>query len=423
MILPDASQGDSARLRISGVPALLAAIALAGCGRVPPPDFKLNVQGVDLVKLAEETSKLSAQERKAVEQQRQDMVNVLTAAFGTPDKPYVLPETKLDLLKLQFAAGPISSDERGIEKGLYRKHCVHCHGISGDGAGPTARFLDPYPRDYRQGVFKFTSTGPGAKPLRADLKRTLVEGIPGTAMPSFMLLADHEIEALVEYVIYLSMRGQTEELLNLAVGGEEPLPTNREEIVALVEPIAADWAAAEEAIVVPVVDNLPPLAPLASTAEEEAHRASVERGKQLFLGDVAKCASCHGPSGLGDGSGEPLYDDWNKVKPDNNLVDNDTGVRPIIWWNLPKQQLDPRNLRLGIYRGGRRPMDLYRRIAAGIKGTPMPAGGNVLKPEEIWDLVNYVRSLPFETERRVANEFAKTAGHEARFAQRSKRQK
>lgn len=382
----------------------LAGLSLTGCGKVESPTFQLNMQGVNLDKLAEEAAKLSPEEKKKVDQQRQDIVNVLAAAFGTPDEPYVLPEAKLDPLKLAFAAGPVGSDERGVETGLYRKHCVHCHGINGDGAGPTARFLTPYPRDYRQGVFKFTSTAAGMKPTRADLKHTLVDGINGTAMPSFKLLADHELESLVEYVIYLSYRGQAEELLNLAVGGDEPLPTNRAELVTLIEPIVADWQSANESIVVPGIENMPPLAPLKSTAEREAYQASVARGKKLFLGDVAKCSSCHGPSGLGDGSGEPLFDDWNKVKPDNSSPD-------IAWWNLPKQQLDPRNLRLGIYRGGRRPLDLYRRVFAGIKGTPMPAGGNVLKPEEIWDLINYVQSLPYEVEPRVANEFASVPAH------------
>ena len=41
------------------------------------------------------------------------------------------------------------------QRGLYRQHCVHCHGITGDGAGPTAQFLMPYPRDFRTGEFKF----------------------------------------------------------------------------------------------------------------------------------------------------------------------------------------------------------------------------------------------------------------------------
>ena len=36
-----------------------------------------------------------------------------------------------------------------------------CHGSSGAGDGPTAAFLYPRPRDYRRGLFKFTSTAQG----------------------------------------------------------------------------------------------------------------------------------------------------------------------------------------------------------------------------------------------------------------------
>jgi mono/diheme cytochrome c family protein len=65
------------------------------------------------------------------------------------------------------------------------------------------------------------------------------------------------------------------------------------------------------------------------------------------------------------------------------------------FWGNP---LPPRDLTKGQYRGGRRPIDLFRRIHAGIKGTPMPAfGGTVLKDEDIWDVVNYVMSIPFES--------------------------
>jgi mono/diheme cytochrome c family protein len=59
-----------------------------------------------------------------------------------------------------------------------------------------------------------------------------------------------------------------------------------------------------------------------------------------------------------------------------------------------KHKIKPRDLTKGLYRGGRRPVDLYRRISAGIKGTPMPAFGTVLKDEEIWDLVNYIMHVP-----------------------------
>ena len=43
---------------------------------------------------------------------------------------------------------------------------------------PAAAVLEPYPRDYRRGVFKYTSTRAGAKPIRKDLQRTLYRGVP-----------------------------------------------------------------------------------------------------------------------------------------------------------------------------------------------------------------------------------------------------
>ena len=69
---------------------------------------------------------------------------------------------------------------------------------------------------------------------------------------------------------------------------------------------------------------------------------------------------------------------------------------------LKPRNILPRNLRIGVYRGGSRPIDLYLRIAQGIDGTPMPAAA--MKPanpqgmteEEVWDIVNYVLSLPYE---------------------------
>lgn len=373
---------------------MLLLFAMAGCAESNHPQFVLNMEGRNLGELT------TPEARQAERTREQTIVNLLTAAFGTPDDPYVFPESGLDLQKIKRAAGPSYSDQAGYQYGQYRKQCAHCHGISGDGAGPTAPFLNPYPRDYRQGVFKFTSTGPGMKPTRADLKRTIVDGLMGTAMPSFKLLPDRDIEALVEYVKYLSIRGQTEIELNLLADQEEELPTDRAGLAEIIAGIAASWAEAEDAVVVPAQEGLPPFDP---SQDQAAWQASVDRGRQLFRdGKTANCIKCHGPNGLGDGGGAELWDDWNKMKHDPNYV----GAH----WNLPSQELLPRNLRLGIYRGGRRPIDIYRRIFAGIKGTPMPAAGNVLKEPQIWDVVNYVLQLPYETE----TEPATGEGHLAR---------
>jgi hypothetical protein len=63
----------------------------------------------------------------------------------------------------------------------------------------------------------------------------------------------------------------------------------------------------------------------------------------------------------------------------------------------------PRNLRKGIYRGGRRRIDLFSRVHQGIAGTPMPGVGaagpgaqGTLSEQEIWNIVDYVLSLPYE---------------------------
>ena len=77
----------------------------------------------------------------------------------------------------------------------------------------------------------------------------------------------------------------------------------------------------------------------------------------------------------------------------------------------------PRNLTGGVLRGGRRPIDIYRRIYSGINGTPMPAlgeskdadGNPLLTQDELWSLVHYVGSL---TERDLPDPSAATHDQE-----------
>jgi len=277
-------------------------------------------------------------------------------------------------------------------RGPFRRHCVKCHGLSGGGDGPAAVLLDPYPRNFRKGLFKYTSTAGGAKPVEADLRRTLIEGVPDTAMPSFTRLPNERIDALVEYVKYLSIRGETElYLLALVVDEDEYLPVH--ELAALasdegIRPAEQLWAEAPSMAVVP-----PPRPP---TDTPELLAASIEKGRKLYAEDDAQCVKCHGPDGNGQGEEEELFDDWNKPKK---------GVTPqqtaelAERYTLPIQRLRPRNFREGIFRGGSRPIDLYWRIHVGLKGTPMPAAGPApgvpgpYKPEDIWHVVNYVRSF------------------------------
>jgi mono/diheme cytochrome c family protein len=133
--------------------------------------------------------------------------------FGTPDEPK-LPsvvteeEDYADLVSMERihqAAGPFAEG-----RGLYRQYCATCHGITGNGRGTTSAILNPYPRDYRMGVFKFKSTSRSAKPTRSDLVNLIANGINGTAMKKIPELKDEDVEAITDYVIYLSMRGELE---------------------------------------------------------------------------------------------------------------------------------------------------------------------------------------------------------------------
>ncbi len=94
---------------------------------------------------------------------------------------------------------------------------------------------------------------------------------------------------------------------------------------------------------------------------------SIAGGRDLYL--EFGCHSCHGLWGRGDGpASASMVDDWGYP------------IR-VADLNQPK-----------LLRGGHSPRELYRSIATGVGGTPMPSYGDSLSPENIWDLVNYLAS-------------------------------
>jgi mono/diheme cytochrome c family protein len=258
---------------------------------------------------------------------------------------------------------------------LYRQQCLHCHGVEGGADGPTSAFLEPRPRDYRNGIFKFTAVKDKARPRREDLYRVLDIGVYGTAMPSFRRFSMAEREGLVDYVRLLSMRGEVE--LNLVATYKEEEQITTAAVLDAYKDVWDKWQDAKNKVVV-FDGDIPSPTPEA-----------IARGKVLFH-DAAKgnCASCHGDRGLGDG-------------PSAWKIDEATGKRISAYQDAWGHDITPRNLVQGLFRGGRRPIDIYRRIYAGINGGPMPAigeskdaqGNLVLPPADMWALVHYVRSL------------------------------
>ena len=161
-----------------------------------------------------------------------------------------------------------------IERGrlAYLTYCVGCHGETGDGKGPAARFLDPKPRDLTSGVFKFRSTPSGSLPTDADLHRVLTQGVLGTSMPSWQLLPENQRVALIAYLKTLSAEWESEYAYEAAIA----MPGQPDYILS---------------------------------------DSSIARGLELY-GQMG-CGECHGTTGRGDGpAAATLVDDWgNTIRP------------------------------------------------------------------------------------------------------------
>jgi mono/diheme cytochrome c family protein len=349
-------------------PARTEPIIKATLTTVPPGFEKPGELFVVLWGLDEDDRKKNVLYPKQASDNEKKQIAVLEAGleerFGRPGHPTVqgIDDSLKDALKL---------DDKTLDQGarLYRVHCLHCHGVAGNGRGPTAAWVNPHPRDYRLGKFKFTSTKGSneRKPRRADLLRTLREGIEGTSMPSFGLLPEDELEALVSYVIHLSMRGQLEVVVMRDILMDDPDLVDPEDVSKRMDEnmdasndnsVTGSWKVADANLIVP--ENPFP--------SKEERKASVQRGFRRFRDLSGQgCIKCHTDYGR---QSLLFYDDWGTIGR-------------------------PADLTTGMYRGGRRPIDLYWRIHSGINGSNMPGSANSLSSKDIWDIVNFLEVLPY----------------------------
>jgi cbb3-type cytochrome c oxidase subunit I len=173
------------------------------------------------------------------------------------------------------AEGPTgaSSGMLALGREVYGRRCVGCHGVKGDGNGPSARFLDPKPRDFTRGIFKFRSTpGKDSLPTDADLYITISHGLWGTAMPPWYTLSADERMAVIQYVKTFSDRWKSEAPEGLIQVRPEPAVT----------------------------------------------AAALAAGKASF---EARCALCHGKQGHGDGPiARVLKDTWGHAEHPANFT-------------------------------------------------------------------------------------------------------
>lgn len=110
--------------------------------------------------------------------------------------------------------------------------------------------------------------------------------------------------------------------------------------------------------------------PIQVPAEPALTVASIQHGKELF--QKLECWKCHGNEGRGDGPSASTLTD-----------SNDQPIRPYNFTSDNRSKCGKTN------------KDLYKIFMTGLDGTPMPSFADVIKPEDAWDLVHYLRTLQY----------------------------
>jgi mono/diheme cytochrome c family protein len=184
-------------------------------------------------------------------------------------------------------------------------------------------------------------------PTDEDLFRTISRGMPGSAMPSWGHLPEETRWGLV-----YTVKGFVERPWEVPPPAEPPVPgdSGRGPIQVPPEPAFDD--------------------------------AARQRAATLYR---EGCAPCHGATGRGDGRREQIDAQGFPVRP--------------------------RDLTAGIFKGSPEPEQVYRRIVAGLPGSPMPQSG-YLHGQDAWDLAHLVLSLssPEQRDRAAMKRFRIVAG-------------
>lgn len=254
-------------------------------------------------------------------------------------------ERTTDMDMQMFRAHTVSEEVLIQGREAYMLYCVGCHGEKGDGKGPAAEFLEPKPRDFTKGIYKFVSTAAGDLARDEDLLRTINRGLHGSSMPAWNLVDRQTQAALVAYL----------------------------------KSFSDFYAEGEQGDALPVPPDPWKYDPSGGAA----------RGRVVYHG-LATCYKCHPAyasqeeireaalamsAPVPEAFAEDLYTE--KVKRSETF---DLDIRPP---DFTRRQL----------RTGTALEDLMRVIQSGVGGTAMPTWAGVLDPADLWAMAHYVRTL------------------------------
>lgn len=216
-------------------------------------------------------------------------------------------------------------------KQLYYRYCWGCHGFRGDGNGENWLPTGSFPYE----------------PYLNIQPRNFVAGtFKCRSTPTGTLPTDQDLYNTL-------VRG----LNNSNMPSWITLTTqNRADLVAFIKTFSIRWK------------NDKPGDPINVPPEPKLTAESIKHGQELF--QKLECWKCHGQEGFGDGPSASTLTD-----------SNDQPIRPY-------------NFAAGSrFKCGATNQDLYKIFMTGLDGTPMPSFADVIKPDDAWDLVHFLRTL------------------------------
>ena len=119
--------------------------------------------------------------------------------FRKEDKPVKVTDTASASLGGAELQKLMKATPEGVAKGkeIFGVQCAACHGANGKGDGPAAVALNPKPRDFTSGYWKFGGTP-------SQVFHTLTHGSPGNSLAGFASVSIPDRWALVAYIRSLS---------------------------------------------------------------------------------------------------------------------------------------------------------------------------------------------------------------------------
>lgn len=115
-----------------------------------------------------------------------------------------IPACLAALAALLLLLPSMAAADAAAGKATFEANCASCHGMTGKGDGPVGAALQPPPRDFSKGDFKFDGNGDGKLGEDADLTAVITQGAAAFGgsplMAPWPTLSDEDVTSVVIFI-------------------------------------------------------------------------------------------------------------------------------------------------------------------------------------------------------------------------------